>query len=94
MNIYVYTDPEYRGSLWSAQTYRAICEEAAKKKYSVRLIECEDLDTFDFDTFFSAEKRKIVLLSTDMTRTWKKIQYLNMKIRQMTFLKMDEHIQR
>lgn len=74
MNIYVYTDPEYRGSLWSAQTYRAICEEAAKKKYSVRLIECEDLDTFDFDTFFSAEKRKIVLcLTTSVGNTGKMI---------------------
>lgn len=70
MNIYIYTDPEYCNSLWFSQTYRAICEEASKKKYTVRPIECEDLNHFDLDSFFAAEKRKIVLcLTTSVENT-------------------------
>ncbi len=64
MKIYVYIDPEYRDSLWFSQCYRAICEEAAKKKYTLTLLEGDNIYTTDIDELFEGEKKRVLMVLT------------------------------
>ena len=61
MKIFVYLDTEYRDSLWCTQCYRAICDEAAKKKYSVILLDVENVFEVDFDEFFNGEDKRLLM---------------------------------
>lgn len=64
MKIYVYIDPEYRDSLWFSQSYHAICEESAKKKYTVTLLEGDTIYNTDIDELFEGEKKRVLLVLT------------------------------
>ncbi len=64
MKIYVYIDPDYRDSLWVSQSYRAICDEAAKKKYTVALLDCDNIFNTDIEDYFSGESKRILLVLT------------------------------
>ncbi len=64
MKIYVYIDPEYKESIWLSQTYRSICEEAAKKKYNVVLIDGESIFSADIGEYFKGETKRVLLVLT------------------------------
>lgn len=64
MKIYVYIDPEYKESIWLIQAYRSICEEAAKKKYNVVLLDGESIFSADIDEYFKGETKRVLLVLT------------------------------
>ncbi len=64
MKIYVYIDPEYKESIWLSQTYRSICEEAAKKKYNVVLLDGESIFSADIEENFKGETKRVLLVLT------------------------------
>ena len=64
MKIYVYIDPEYKESIWLSQTYRSICEEAAKKKYNVVLLDGESIFSADIEEYFKGESKRVLLVLT------------------------------
>ena len=64
MKIYVYIDPEYKQSIWLSQAYHSICEEAAKKKYNVILLDGDNIFNADIDEYFKGESKRVLLVLT------------------------------
>ena len=64
MKIYVYIDPEYKESIWLSQTHRSICDEAAKKKYNVVLLDGDSIFSSDIDEYFKGETKRVLLVLT------------------------------
>lgn len=66
MNVYIYSDPDFRGSLWWTQTRTAIESESTRKKYGVIEFSPEDIETGKAASFFEKdEKRVLIVLTTE-----------------------------
>lgn len=67
MTIFMYASPEYKDTLWCQQTIHAIYDEAAKKRYSVSVIDPPDIIKINFDSVFgNSEKRILIVLGTSI----------------------------
>lgn len=61
MKVFIYTEPDYKGTLWCVQSVDAISQEAAKKRYPVVFINDEDIEKERLDILYEGEKNKVVL---------------------------------
>ena len=78
MTIHIYVDPPYMESLWCKQTLKGICDEAAKKRYSIKMLEDDNIYSADLDSFFEDEgKRVLVVLATSVIQSEKFNSYFN-----------------
>ena len=70
MTIHIYVDPPYMESLWCKQTLRGINDEATKKRYSVKMLDTDNIYTADLDSFFEDEgKRILIVLATSVIKS-------------------------
>ena len=62
MNVHIYIDPSYKDTLWCTQTLKGITEEATKKRYSIKVLEADNIYKVDLDKFFEHESKRILLI--------------------------------
>jgi len=78
MNINIYVDPPYKDSLWCKQTLKGISEEATKKRYTIKMLDAEDIYAADLDSFFENEQKRIlIILATSVIQSEKFNDYFN-----------------
>ena len=78
MTVHIYVDPPYKDSLWCKQTLKGINDEATKKRYSVKMLEAENIYEADLDLFFGdEEKRLLIVLATSVNQSQKFNDYFN-----------------
>ena len=78
MTIHIYVDPPYMDSLWCKQTLKGINDEATKKRYSIKMLETDNIYTADLDAFFeNEEKRILVVLATSVIQSEKFNSFFN-----------------
>ncbi len=64
MTIYIYVSPPYKDSLWCKQTLRGINDEATKKRYSIKMLETDNIYETDLESFFGNETKRILVVIT------------------------------
>ncbi len=78
MTIHIYVDPPYKESLWCKQTLKGISDEATKKRYSIKMLEAENIYKADLDAFFEdEEKRILIVLATSVNQSSKFNDFFN-----------------
>ncbi len=78
MTIHIYVDPSYKDSLWCKQTLKGISDEATKKRYTVKMLDTDNIYGVDLDAFFdSEEKRILIVLATSVNQSRKFNDYFN-----------------
>lgn len=78
MTIHIYVDPSYMESLWCKQTLKGISEEATKKRYSIKMLETDNIYTADLNSFFEDDgKRVLIVLATSVIQSEKFNSYFN-----------------
>ena len=78
MTIHIYVDPPYKDSLWCKQTLRGITDEATKKRYSVKMLETDNIYESDLDAFFEGEEKRIlIVIATSVNQSKKFNEFFN-----------------
>ena len=78
MTVHIYVDPPYKDSLWCKQTLKGINDEATKKRYSLKMLEVENIYKADLDAFFEDEgKRVLIVLATSVNQSQKFNDFFN-----------------
>ena len=78
MTIHIYVDPTYKDSLWCKQTLKGISDEATKKRYSIKMLEAQQIYDADLDSFFEGEEKRIlIVLATSVHQSQKFNDYFN-----------------
>ena len=78
MNIHIYVDSPYKDSLWCKQTLKGISEEATKKRYTIKMLDTDDIYSADLDSFFENEQKRIlIILATSVVQSERFNDYFN-----------------
>ncbi len=78
MTVHIYVEPPYKDSLWCKQTLKGINDESTKKRYSVKMLESDNIYEADIDAFFGdEEKRILIVLATSVNQSRKFNDYFN-----------------
>lgn len=78
MNINIYVDPPYKDSLWCKQTLKGISEEATKKRYTIKMLDTDDIYSADLDSFFEDDQNRIlIILATSVVQSERFNDYFN-----------------
>ena len=67
MQIPIFVEPNYRGSIWARQTLEGILQESAHKKYKALLLEDCDYTSIDLEALFREEHRMVILVGTSIS---------------------------
>ncbi|MEE0946060.1 MAG: substrate-binding domain-containing protein [Acutalibacteraceae bacterium] len=64
MKVFIYIEPEYRGSVWCTHTLKGLTNEAAKRHYEVCILEYDNIFSCDLDNVYKDEQRRILIVLT------------------------------